>query len=286
MRWATGRNVALAATLLVTLLAAVPGRAGAADARQAYQQAQEQVAAGDLAAVRKSMIAAVKLDRANQRYLQQYLLITQALKLEAEFKQQRDPKRWESAAQSLSLFYSSQGHHAQALPVDEALFARLKTADAAVQLAETLLAVENYARAVEVIRSLPDQQVSTASTALLSIALARQGDLSAARETVGRLRVERESDPFALYVAARAQAAIGQDAESLKTLVLCYEAVPPSRLAALKSHTRQCSEFAGLAATAGFAQALQTQSKAPESKCSGGSSCATCPMRGNCSHDK
>jgi hypothetical protein len=29
---------------------------------------------------------------------------------------------------------------------------------------------------------------------------------------------------------------------------------------------------------------LRTESKVPESKCSGGTSCSNCPMRGKCSH--
>jgi ferredoxin len=70
----------------------------------------------------------------------------------------------------------------------------------------------------------------------------------------------------------------------MTTLTSCFAAVPPSRLDELKNHARKCSEFAGVASSPAFAQALQTQSKVAESKCSGGSSCSTCPMRGNCEH--
>ena len=94
------------------------------------------------------------------------------------------------------------------------------------------------------------------------------------------------ADSFTLYLTARAQAAVGEAAKSLATLTRCYESVPPSRLEPLKSHTKLCSEFADMTSSAAFAQVLQTKSKVPESKCSGGSSCSTCPMRGNCSHDQ
>ena len=50
--------------------------------------------------------------------------------------------------------------------------------------------------------------------------------------------------------------------------------------------TAIANPVADMTSSAAFAQVLQTKSKVPESKCSGGSSCSTCPMRGNCSHDE
>jgi hypothetical protein len=265
---------------------ALPTLALAGEAERAYQQAQRQVAAGDLAAARRSLVAAVKAERGNQQYLQQYLLISQALKLEAAVKTERDPQRWESAAQALSLFYTSQGHPARALPVDQAIFDRLQTAESAVQLAETLLSLDEAGGAVDVLRTLSAERATSASSAMLCIALARAGEPDEAERVGKALQVGSAADPFALYLAARAQAVIGQPDQSMATLTRCFQSVPPSRLDALKSHSRSCLDFAGLASSAAFAQVQQTESKVPESKCSGGSSCSTCPMRGNCSHGK
>lgn len=253
------------------------------DAAVSFERARQLVAAGDLAAARKALVAAVKADRSNQQYLQQYLLVSQAIKLQQAVKTEKDPKRWEAAAQSLSLFYSSQGLHAQALPVDEAIYNRLKSADAAVQLGETMLALDEHGRAVELLRDAP--QNSPASQALLCVALVRQGNTDEANQVASTLKVASDADPFTLYLAARAQAAVG-DSSALATLKRCYESVPPSRLNALKNHTKQCRDFARLTSSAAFSEVLRTQSKVPESKCSGGSSCSSCPMRGNCSHGK
>jgi hypothetical protein len=258
----------------------------AGESEKAYQQAQRQVAAGDLAAARRSMITAVKAERSNQQYLQQYLLISQALKLEAAVQTQRDPERWESAAQALSLFYTSQGHPARALPVDQAIFDRLQTAESAVQLAETLLSLDEAAGAAGVLRTLPAERTTTASSAMLCVALARAGEMDEAKRVGTALRAGSADDPFTLYLAARAQAVTGEADRSMATLTRCFESVPPSRLDALKSHSRTCPDFAGVASSAVFARVQQTESKVPESKCSGGSSCSTCPMRGNCSHGK
>lgn len=263
-----------------------PASWAANSAEEAFQKSQQLVAAGDLLAAKKALTTAVKTERGNQAYRKQYMLVSQALKLEKAVKTQQDPQRWESSAKSLSLFYTSQGLHAQSLPVDEAIFQRLRTEEAAMQLADTLLSLDQNERAVEVLRSIQPKQATTASQALLSVALARQGNLSEASRMEAAFKVAPDTDSVALFLVARAQAAIGEDAKSLTTLARCYESVMPSRLDALKSYTRQCREFSGMASSVAFAQALQTKSKVHESKCSGGSSCSNCPMRGKCSHGK
>ena len=77
-------------------------------------------------------------------------------------------------------------------------------------------------------------------------------------------------------------AVVGNHDEALRLLGRCFEAVTPSRLAGFKTHAAQSPEFAALASSGGFAKVLQTKSKVAESKCSGGSSCAGCPMRSKC----
>jgi hypothetical protein len=81
---------------------------------------------------------------------------------------------------------------------------------------------------------------------------------------------------------ARANVSVGNDNQALDLLTRCFEATPPSRLEVLKSHARKTPEFVSLASTPQFAEVLKTESKIAESKCSGGSSCAGCPMRGQC----
>ncbi len=262
---------------------AAVGRA-ANDAEQAFQRGQQLVAEGDLRAAVQTLGSAVKLDRDNQRYLQQYLLTRQAVQLQAIMDKEKDSQRWEMAALALSSFYSSQNLYARALPVDEAMFKRLKTADSAVQLAETLLSLEKPDRAAEVLASLGTEKATTASRALRCVALARQGEVDEAKRVAATLRLASDADPGTLYLTARAQATVGQEAQSLATLTRCFEGIPPSRLDLLKSHTKLCVDFQSLATHPSFTQVLQTESKVSESKCSGGSSCSSCPMRGSCGH--
>lgn len=89
-----------------------------------------------------------------------------------------------------------------------------------------------------------------------------------------------------MYTVARLSAMTGNSAEAVQLLVRCFESVPPSILTAYKTHAQRCPDFAALASTDALAQALEAESKIPESKCSGGSGCAGCPMRGKCPASK
>ena len=130
--------------LAACLFATLPTYAQS-DAENAFANGQARLADGDLTGALKAYIAAVKADRDNQQYLQQYLLVRQAVTLQAAWNDQMKDAQWEQTALALRRFYLSQGLHAAALPIDEAMFARLPSADTAVQLAETLLALGDIA---------------------------------------------------------------------------------------------------------------------------------------------
>jgi len=152
-----------------------------------------------------------------------------------------------------------------------------------VQLAETQLAVGNNAAAARVLATLGPKGSTAATQAMLAVALARQGRMADARKIAGTTSPPKKAGPGTLYSLARMHAIVGHQEQALALLIRSFEAVPPSRLDNLKTHAKQSPEFAALASTAGFAQALRAKSKVAESKCSGGSSCAGCPMRGKCS---
>ena len=84
------KSVHVAVLVLVSCASATVWAAG--DAEKAFQQAQQLVAKGDLLAAKKALVIAVKAERSNQKYLQQYLLVSQAIKLQAAVKTQKDPQ--------------------------------------------------------------------------------------------------------------------------------------------------------------------------------------------------
>jgi hypothetical protein len=138
------------------------------------------------------------------------------------------------------------------------------------------------AEAAEVLGGLAPDKHTVATRALHGLALARQGKPEEAKKAAQAIQLTSDEGPGAVYAAARLHAAIGDNEQACQLLVRCFESSAPTRLAGFKQHAQTSPEFAGLAADAKFVAALRTASKVPESKCSGGSSCANCPMRGQC----
>ena len=109
------------------------------------------------------------------------------------------------------------------------------------------------------------------------------GQIDEARQIARRLTLPPDAGPGEVYAAARLSAAVGKSEDAANLLSRSFELVAPSLLPEFKQQAQRCPELAGLVSTAAFAQALKTESQIPESKCSGGSRCSSCPMRGKCS---
>jgi tetratricopeptide (TPR) repeat protein len=254
----------------------------AANADQAFRDGNELLTSGNLRGALKSYARALQEDRANAEYAQQFMLVRRVLQLEDALSKEIDKTQRLPMCQSLRTFYVSYGLHDRALAFDKEVFESLGTANAAIQLAETHLALKQEAAAVRLLETLDDSEANLATKALLAVALARDGRLDPAREIAARM-TDTEGGPGTLYILARMRAAVGQDRDAVTTLKKCFTQVPPSRLESLKSHAESCADFASLASTQSFVEALKTESQVAESSCSGGSSCGSCPMRGSCS---
>jgi hypothetical protein len=163
------------------------------------------------------------------------------------------------------------------------MHAKLHTASSALLVAETQLAMNKPAEAAAVLGGLAADKHDSTTRSIHGLALARQGQVDEAKQVAQSVQLAGDAGPGAIYAAARCQAAIGNADRASQLLVRCFESSPPSRLEGFKQHAKTSPEFAALASNAGFVAALQTQSKVSESQCSGGSSCASCPMRGKCS---
>jgi tetratricopeptide (TPR) repeat protein len=214
--------------------------------------------------------------------MQKFMLVRQGLIYQNALAEEEDPARWLQIAQALRSFYVGQGAHAQALKLDRQIHQRQNSPGSAIQLAETQLALDMNEDAEKTLVALETAQTAPAVQALRGIAVARQGKLEQARRIVGKIDTADNDDPGTLYCVSRAAAAVGKTDQALAALTRCFEATPPSRLTALKSHAEKMPEFAPLTSQPAFSQVMQTESKVVESKCSGGSSCAGCPMRSQC----
>jgi len=265
----------------VLVVLAAPPVARGETAQQAFTKGEAQVAQGQFADALESFANAARADRTNPEYLQHYALLRRVVDLRARLTTEDNPQRWQYMAKGLRAFYAGEGLLAELLKLDQELHRRSGTAESAALLGETQLEMGQNAEAVQTLSLEPDKASET-TRALLGVAQARTGNGEAARQTAAKLVLPPGADVQMSYAAARLQAAAGDRAQALALLTSCFEATAPSQTEGFKKHAAQCAEFAALRGTPQFAAVLETKSKVAESKCSGGSSCAGCPMAGKC----
>ena len=268
--------------VLVAAVLTQPAAVRAESARQAYEDGEALLADADFNGAMKAFATAARADRNTPEYYQHYSLVRQVIALRKRLDTERDSARWQRTARSLHAFYVGNGIYSEALPLDKKIHARLDTAASAVTLAETQLAMDLNAEASAVLEALDADKATAASRALLGVALARNGKAEEARRLAKAIELPKQAGPGMLYSVARLHGEIGNADKALDLLKRAFESIVPSRLEGFKNHARESREFAALASTAAFTKVLETKSKVAESKCSGGKSCAGCPMRGKC----
>ena len=274
-------TIALTAVLVAVVLAQ-SASVQADSAQQAFSDGKALLTKADFNGALQAFARAARADNTNQEYFQHYAMVRQVITLRQRLKTEQDPARWEYLASGLHAFFVSQGIYSEALVLDRQVHARLKTAASAAMLAETQLALNLDAEAAAVLSELNETEATPSTLALLGIALARQGKIEDARQVAEGIQLPDTGKPGMVYNVARLQAASGNADEAISLLQRCFESVPPSRLDGFKAHAKACPDFSELASTTAFAKVLETKSKVPESKCSGGSGCGNCPMRGKC----
>jgi len=256
----------------------------AANPEKAFERGKSLVSEGDLRGALKQYAVAARAAPDNESYLEEFLLVRNAVLLKHNLERTGDQKQWLQMAQGLRAFYSGNGLLQQALELDKQIHAKTNTSFTAVQLAETQLALDLNADAENVLSALGIDKSTSASRALLAIALARQGNLAKAHAIAEATAASDKDGPITLYNLARMQAALGNADESIALLTEAFQATLPSRLVLFKGHAAKCPEFTAIAGSASFQKALATESKVTESACSSGRSCASCPMRAGCAN--
>ncbi len=251
-------------------------------AEQAFAQGETALAKADFAAALASFAAAARANLDNRDYLQHYMMVRRVLDLRSRLESAETPRQQQQIALALRAFYLGEKLYAEALALDKKMHERLNTAATATMLADTQLAMNLNADAVTLLSSIGADKSTSATRALLGIALARTGKTAEAKQVAGDVTLPKEGDPGLYYLAARLHALTGDSAKALDLLKRGFEDTPPSQLDAFKAHAKANSDLASLASAPGFAAALAVQSKIAESKCSGGSNCANCPMKGKC----
>jgi hypothetical protein len=267
---------------VAVVLTALSSSVQAESAKQAYASGKQLLAAADFQGALRAFANAARQEQTNQEYVQSYALVRRVIALRQHLDVERDAAKWEYIARGLHSFYVAEGLLEEALAVDMKMHAKLNTAASAKTLAETQLALDRNDEAAATLAALPAASQTPDTRALHGLALARQGDIEQARRIAADIALGDDAGPGVVYSVSRLQAAVGNDEQALALLTRCFESLAPSRLPGFKDHAKKTPEFAALVSTAAFNQVLLAESKIAESKCSGGSRCATCPMRGNC----
>ncbi len=270
-------------TLMAAAVFLVVGAAARGEtAIESFAKGEALLTKGDLDGALAAYANAARTDRNNQDYVQHYAMLRRIVQLRKSLDEEKEPNRWENVARALYSFYVSEKIYSEALPLGRQVHAKLNNEWSAVALAELQLALNLNDEAARTLAELGSEKSSPATRALLGIALMRGKQNDGAREIAKSVVLSKETDSQTVYAVARLSAAVGDSANALELLTRCLQSVPPSRQESFREHAKTSPEFAAMAATAEFAKALNAESKLPESKCSGGKSCAGCPMRGKC----
>jgi hypothetical protein len=276
------RTKPMTVALLLCAVLSDPPVGRAETAAESFARGETLLAKGDCAAALQSYAAAARADRNNPEYVQHYAMLRRIVDLRTRLETEQNPQLWEQMARAVRAFYASERVYAELLMLDRRMHSRLGSGESATMLAETQLAMGEHADAAQTLSALPPAKATAMTQALLGIALVRSGKTDEAKQIAEKLTLPADARPGLTYAAARLYAGIGNSARSLELLGACFETTLPSMLDGFKAHAKDCSEFAAMASSPEFTQALKTKSKLSESKCSGGSSCAGCPMSGKC----
>jgi hypothetical protein len=271
------------AIILVTAaILAISAIAHAETAAESFANGEKLLAKGEFEAALQSYAVAARTDRNKQEYMQHYAMVRRIVDLRSRLDAEPKLQEWEYMARALRSFYVSERIYPELLKLDQAIHAKLSSAESAAFLAETQLAMNQNAAAVQALSALEPGKTTAMSQLLLGIALVRNGQADQAKQIAEKFSLPSGASPGVTYAAARLHAAVGNSARAMELLRACFEGTLPSQLDGFKFHAKTCPEFAAVVSTPEFAGVMKTESKVPESKCSGGSSCAGCPMRGNC----
>ncbi|HOW70472.1 MAG TPA: hypothetical protein PKY77_07720 [Phycisphaerae bacterium] len=259
--------------------------AAASDAAASSAEGQALLQKGDFAGALQAYAKAAKADSENQEYRTQYMVLRRVITLRDGLAKEKNAEKWELTARSLRNFYHMNKLYGEALPLDREMHAKANTADSAIGLAETLLALDKSADAEKLLGGLEAKVITNHTRILQGVAQARQNKVDPAKELLKgvKLTKEEEANPNVLFDLATLKSLTGDTAGGLVAITACFENVPPSQLEAVKKYAKDCKDLSAVTGSADFATALKAESKVKESKCSGGANCGTCKNAGSCS---
>jgi tetratricopeptide (TPR) repeat protein len=265
---------------------AVPAPANAEnEAAKAFTAGNALLAKADFDGALEAFRTAARTDTENQEYAQRYAMLRQVIRMRKNSATERNAEQWLKTAAALRTFYHDHRLYSEALPLDKECHRRRQSAESAVHLAETQLALGVHSEAAQMLAGLTQEQTSPRTRVLHGLALARLGQIDEAKKTAKAPgRIKDDVGPRYFYDLARIHALAGEAKKTSKTLTRSFELTPPSRLDAFRAEVKECKDFGSVLGATDFASVLETRSRVKESKCSKGAGCGKCPKRAQCAH--
>ncbi len=279
-----GRKLTLSLAFGLALSSVLPVDAGSAEqAAEIFASGKAMLAKADFEGALRAFKAAAQENSSEQEYAQQYAMLRQVIKMRGDCAKERDPEQWLRTSAALRTFYHDNHLYAESLPLDKERHRLQPSAESAVLLAETQLALGQNSEAVELLGGLKEVQTSARTGLLRRLALARMGRIEEAKSPAAQpQQVPDDAGPEYFYDLARLQALTGDSKGALAALTQSFERTAPSKLEAFRVEVIECKDLSSVASTADFAQVLKTPSKVKESDCSKGAGCGKCPKKAKC----
>lgn len=278
------RNLTFVLALFLTAATVVAGQPE--KAAKLYADGKTLLANGDFDGALAAFEAAAKADPDELNHGVRAAILKRVIMMRKSLSTLEDGPKWLPTVQALHAYYMDNHVYSEALAIGEKLHARQASEASAILLARTHLAMKDNAAATRVINGVTPPADSPEAHVLLGVALARQGELSEARLHADKAALTDPPDARLLFDLARLHTLLGNPGEAQRTLIACFENTPPSRLSAVKADATDNVDLIALRNTADFAAALETTSKVPESSCSSGASCDSCPSRSSCGSEE
>ncbi len=271
----------LLSLLAVAVLLAGPAYAlGADQAAEAYKKGNALLKTADFKAALKAYATAARADGDTPTYRQAYMQLRRVMKMRKAILKESNDQKWWHMAVALRSFYYQNELYSELLGLAKQMHEKKKDADSATILADAYLMNGKNAEAEAVLTG--SDNLPTAAQALKGIALARQKKVDAAKKVLDEIKVPDKPSPRFLLDIARLKVLCGDTNGGSKTLAVAFENTVPSALPTFKDYAKNAPDFAAVADSDAFSQAMKTESKVPESDCSMGTSCGSCPSRGTC----
>ncbi|MEW6252434.1 MAG: hypothetical protein AB1716_17485 [Planctomycetota bacterium] len=275
--------IALATLVLCSAAAFAGDKESAANE---FARGKALLAKGDFDQALAAFKAATRADAENDLYFQEFTLLKRIIKIRTNLAAEQDADAWRTMARPVLVYYRDKSLSGPALELATTMHTKLNDDESLNALADARLAAGRNAEAAALLAELPEAKMTPHLQAVRGLALARTGQLEAARALAAALVMPKDCDADICWDAARLYGAVAQPEKALSTLTCLFECTPAPQLAEVKEAAKVAPEFARLVATPEFEKVLATKSKLTAG-C--GSSCAGCPSAGKaggCSADK